>query len=238
MSQPDNPFVRGYQNLRIERKVLITYEVDSPPVRLSLHASQAHLPDEQIETFPCAFNAEFAIIIEGQSTPEALQAQCHTEGIVITVLYAIVAEDFYGNPVLIGDRYHLEAAQETVRRLSFETGHYSRCWEISSQHLLTIEAGDFLRRLASDVAPNVSLFSAFHVDYRTIGVKLWATPWTDAHLQSVEGFTAEQLLQKHRAEGLPEPLITILHLAALADVRILIFDPDAPTLTGLPNYER
>ena len=29
----------------------------------------------------------------------------------------------------------------------------------------------------------------------------------------------------------------VLHLAALADVRILIFDSDAPTLEGLPLYD-
>jgi hypothetical protein len=36
---------------------------------------------------------------------------------------------------------------------------------------------------------------------------------------------------------MPESLVNVLLLAALADVRILIFDADAPVLDGLPLYE-
>ena len=64
-----------------------------------------------------------------------------------------------------------------------------------------------------------------------------ATPWTDANLQYVEGITAEQLRREHQDKGMPESLLEVLHLAALADVRVLIFDADAPVLDGLPLYE-
>ena len=39
------------------------------------------------------------------------------------------------------------------------------------------------------------------------------------------------------AAGLPGSLVNVLHLAALADTRILIFDPDAPALEGLPLHD-
>lgn len=64
-------------------------------------------------------------------------------------------------------------------------------------------------------------------------MKLIATPWTDANLQHVEGISAKQLRQEHRAKGMPESLVEVLHLAALADVRMLVFDADARILQGL-----
>lgn len=232
MSPKSNPFLRGYRNLSIDRALCITYEDDCPPVWRPLHPSQAHLPDDQVARFPCVFNNDFALITEGQDIPEDLEAQCQTEGVVRTVVYAVSGDDF-GQPVHVGDTYSAEAAREVVRRLSFETGFYSRCWEISSAHL-TAEAGRFLAELADIATPSGFLFVAFRIPYSpTIGVKLIATPWTDANRQHVEGITAEELRQEHRAKGMPESLVEVLHLAALADVRMLVFDADARILQGL-----
>ncbi len=236
MSPDSNPFLRGYQNLHIDRSLCITYEDDSPPVWRPLHPSQAHLTDDQVARFPCIFSNDFALITEGQDIPEDLEAQCRTEGVVRTVVYAVSGDDF-GQPVHVGDTYSEEAAREVVRRLSFETGFYSRCWEISSAHL-TAEAGCFLAELADIATPSGFLFVAFRIPYSpAIGVKLIATPWTDANLQLVEGITAGQLRQEHRVKGMPESLVEVLHLAALADVRMLVFDADASVLDGLPLYE-
>lgn len=236
MSPNSNPFLRGYQNLSIDRTFCITYEDDCPPVWRPLHPSQAHLPDDLIALFPCVFSNDFALITEGQDLPEDLEVQCQTEGVVRTVVYAVSGDDS-GQPVHVGDTYSEEAAREVVRRLSFETGFYSRCWEISSGHL-TPEAGRFLAELADIARPSGFLFVAFRIPYSpAIGVKLIATPWTDANLQHVEGISAEQLRQEHRAKGMPESLVEVLHLAALADVRMLVFDADAPVLDGLPLYE-
>ena len=236
MSPNSNPFLRGYRNLSIDRSVCITYEDDCPPIWRPLHPSQAHLPDDQVALFPCVFNNDFALITEGQDIPNDLEAQCQTEGVVRTVVYAVSGDDF-DQPVHVGDTYSEEAAREVVRRLRFETGFYSRCWEISSAHL-TPEAGRFLAELADIATPSGFLFVAFRIPYSpAIGVKLIATPWTDANLQHVEGISAEQLRQEHRAKGMPESLVEALHLAALADVRILVFDADANVLDGLPLYD-
>ena len=235
MSPNSNPFLRGYQKLRIDRSLCITFEDDCPPVWRSLHPNQAHLTDDQVALFPCVFNNDFALITEGQVIPGDLEAQCQSEGVVRTVVYAISGDDF-GQPVDVGDTYSEEAAREVVRRLSFETGFYSRCWEISSAHL-TADAGRFLADLADIATPSGFLFVAFRIPYSpAIGVKLIATPWTDANLQHVEGISTEELRQEHRAKGVPESLVEVLHLAALADVRLLIFDADAPVLDGLTLY--
>ncbi|KQB59107.1 MULTISPECIES: hypothetical protein [Betaproteobacteria] len=235
MHPDSNPFLRGYQKLRIDRSLYITYEDDCPPVWRLLHPSQAHLPDEQVALFPCIFNSDYALITEGQDLPEDLEVQCQTEGVVRTVVYAISGDDS-GQPVHVGDTYSEEAAREVVRRLSFETGFYSRCWEISSAHL-TAETGRFLAELADIATPSGFLFIAFRIPYSpAIGVKLIATPWTDANLQLIEGITAEQLRQEHRNKGMPESLVEVLHLAAVADARMLVFDADAPILEGLTLY--
>ncbi|WP_269495572.1 DUF5983 family protein [Castellaniella sp. S9] len=237
MTKIVNPFARGYQNLRIIRTLLITYHERCSPVWRPLHDSQVHLSDEQIALFPCLSCQDFAIITVDQDVPKELKAQCQAEGFVSAVVYAIVADDFDGEPVQVGDTYSEEAAREVVRRLKFETGVYSRAWEISTAHI-TEQSQRYLRDLADIATPTGFMFIAFRVPYSpAIGVKLIATPWTDENLRSIEEITAEQLRQEHLSKGMPEELMRVLHLAAKADVRILIFDADAPELDGLPVYE-
>ncbi|GEM_PF-3290404 len=75
LSHP-NPFLRGYQNLRISRSLFITYQDDCPPAWRPVHPSQAHLSDGQVARFPCIFSEDFALITEGQEIPDDLVAQC------------------------------------------------------------------------------------------------------------------------------------------------------------------
>jgi hypothetical protein len=75
-----------------------------------------------------------------------------------------------------------------VHRLSFETGHYSRTWEISTAHL-TEEALRYLERRASnfDFKPTGLLFEPFTLpDCNGVGCKLIGTPWTDDNLEKIE----------------------------------------------------
>ena len=234
MSESNNPFIRGYRNLHIIRTLLITCEDDEPPVWRVLHASQAHLPGDQAAQFPCLVGKDFALITEGQDVPPELEALCPADGIVRSVVYAIEGEDFDGQRMLVGDTYSEEAAREAIQRLSFETGFYSRCWEISSAHIGR-ETGQYLAGLADLATPEAFLFIAFRIPYSpAIGIKLISTPWTDENLLHTEEITAEQLRQEHRNKGMPDDLANILDLAGQADVRILILDADAPVLPGLP----
>ena len=172
------------------------------------------------------------LITEDQVVPNELQAQCRSHGLARNVVYAVMAEED-GKPLHVGDTYSEEAAREVVRRLRYETGYYSRCWEISSAHI-SRETGQYLANLADLATPEAFLFIAFRIPYSpAIGVKLISTPWTDQHLQDVEGIAAEQLRQEHRSKGMPDELAQILELAGQADVRILILDADAPVLPGL-----
>jgi hypothetical protein len=104
---------------------------------------------------------------------------------------------------------------------------------ISTAHI-TEDANRYLEELADIATPTGFLFVAFRIPCSpALGVKLIATPWTDANLEYVEGISAEQLRQEHLSKGVPESLVEVLHLAALADVRMLVFDADAPELDGL-----
>jgi len=244
MSQNPNPFLRGYWNLKIVRTLSISHEDGSPHVWRNIHPSQHHLCDAALVSSPCIVTSDFAVVRTGtEPVGAALLAECDAgegvsgEGVVGAVVYAIHGDDFDGRPVHIGDTYSAEAAREVVQRLSFETGYYSRCWEISREHI-TVDSWHYLANLADIATPSGFLFVAFRIPYSpAVGVKLIATPWTDANLQHVEGITAEELRQEHRAKGVPESLVEVLHLAALADVRMLVFDADAPVLDGLTLYD-
>lgn len=121
-----------------------------------------------------------------------------------------------------------------VQQLTFETGHYSRCWEISTAHP-TNQASQFLADLADSGKPTGLMFDAFRVPgCFAVGCKLYCTPWTDQNLAAFDGSTATQLRVEQFDAGVPESLVRVLHFAALADTRLLIFDPDASELAGLP----
>ncbi|MBU9618745.1 MULTISPECIES: ABC transporter substrate-binding protein [Pseudomonadota] len=239
MSQKPNPFLRGYWNLKIVRTLCISYDDGSPHVWRNIHASQQHLSDEELVSSPCIVTSDFAVVRNGTEPVSIdLMAACDAlEGVVGAVVYAIHGDDLDGSPIHIGDTYSAEAAREVVQRLSFETGYYSRCWEISSAHI-SDETGQYLANLADLATPEAFLFIAFRVPYSpAIGIKLISTPWTDQNLEHAEGITAEQLRQEHRSKGMPDDLANILELAGQADVRILILDADAPALLGLPLAE-
>lgn len=236
MNIPRNPFVRGYYNVEIQRIVVINYDNDYPPTHLPLHLSQCHLSDEQIIHHACTFSDDFVLITEGQDVAPAIEALCAGISIVQNVVYGICSDD--GEKIVhMGDAYSLVSAQAVAHHLMFATGFYSRCWEISSAHL-PAEAMRYLNELIDSLVPWGLLFEVFRIPSSpALGIKLIATPWTDKNLRDVENITAEQLRQEHLDNGVPVVLINLLHQAALADVRILIFDADAPTLEGLKLYD-
>ncbi|WP_339420337.1 MULTISPECIES: DUF5983 family protein [unclassified Pseudomonas] len=236
--ETSNPFARGYDNLHIERLLQIAYANDCPPCIRPVHDAQSHLPDNALELFPCLFNDNFALISEGQSTPDEMNERFQSTGLVRQVIYAVTGE-MLNERHHVGDLYSLEEAQAMVHRLSFDTGHYSRAWEISAAHL-TDEA---LRHLESragnfDSKPTGLLFEPFALpDCNGVGCKLIGTPWTDDNLVKIEGNPYSSLRQEQLDAGTPDALVNVLYLAALADVRLLIFDPDAAVLDGLAIFD-
>ncbi|RCM97839.1 hypothetical protein PA17_01701 [Pseudomonas aeruginosa] len=136
--------------------------------------------------------------------------------------------------LVLGVQPTLEQAQGIVQLLSFETGYFSRCWEISAEHL----PEDVLNQLfliRTDLhALQLELFENTYQS--VIGCKLRNTPCTDQHLDLLNTCPAE-LRQQHLAYGLPAKFEGILRLAGQTDVRFLLFDPDAAFLDGLPVFK-
>ncbi|CAJ4018954.1 Uncharacterised protein [Burkholderia pseudomallei] len=235
MADHGNPFLRGYHALTVRRVLCITEDDDVPPCYRPLHISQEHLSDLAVQCHPCIFNADYALITEGQTIPDDLDAQCRQSGIVRTSVYEITGR--VGETLMhVGDVYTLEAARRTIEQIRFDTGVFSRCWEISSRHL-SEDGWRYLTRLADAGQPSGLLFEAFRIPAsHAIGCKLIATPWTDGHLRAVDVQTAAELREEHREARMPDTLIHLLHQAGEADVRILIFDADARPLHGLPLF--
>ena len=87
----NNPFVRGYDGLSVQRLLAISYDDDCPLTYLPLHPSQSNLPDSQIERRSCVFSDDFALITEDQAVPAELEAECRSHGEARTVVYAALA---------------------------------------------------------------------------------------------------------------------------------------------------
>jgi hypothetical protein len=223
-------FVRGYRNFSIDRVLMITDEDDRPPRYRPLHESQRHLRDDELEMLPCIFCDDFALVAVGQPVSRELQTQCPDSGVVRDILYQITADNF-GTPVHVGDLYFSSEAREVARSLTFDTGCFSRCWEISSRHLPR-KAFRYLQVLASEGSPPEVLFEAFHSG-RAVGCKLCCTPWRADLPPELEGTNSLELRHQQLLAGVPDSLVHVLHLAGVADTRILIFDPDAKVLPGL-----
>jgi hypothetical protein len=236
MTMPRNPFLRGYDKFESNRLLLVSRDEESR-FRLYrwLHPQQAGLADFQLIGIRCHFGEAFAVVAEHPPLPEDIVQQCSYTGSVLAVVHSITAEQV-GTWAHIGNAHSASAAQDVIRQLSFDTGHYSRCWEVSTKHL-TPTSLRWLNCCAEGSPPPGVLFQAFHIpgSRGAMGVRLQATPWTDAHLSHVLGpdVDAAYLRQSHELAKMPSNLINVLQLAALADTRLVIFDPDAPVLEGL-----
>lgn len=234
LTSTPNPFARGFHAFSCERVVQIHYDDQCPPCYRPLHTAQLELDDDHINGQACVFDDDCAVITEGQDVSGFLRMQLPADGVVTTVLYQVTAER-PGGSVHVGDLPSQEAAEHLMQQLSFATGHYSRSWEISSSHLPADEYA-YLEQLARSERPG-GFFECFPlVSNRSVGCKLYATPWQRSG--HVEGFgcSAADVCVRLLDEDIPPVLMTLLLLAGQADTRFLVFDPDAALLSGLPVF--
>jgi hypothetical protein len=90
--------------------------------------------------------------------------------------------------------------------------------------------------LGDPTSPTGALVEFFFLaDCEGVGCKLLSTPWTDENLES-HGLSSAELRQEQLNKGLPAELVDVLHLAAQAEVRLLVFDPFASVLEGLALF--
>jgi hypothetical protein len=238
MSQRDhppnnNPFVRGFQRLSVQRLVGISTDPGTPLLYLPLHPSQEHVQDADINQRPINYGNHFALHGSEPYASSCLLSSCQDIGWVQTVVYALITE-VDGKPIPVCDTYSSDAAQKLIQTISFDNGTFSRCWEISTAHVCQ-QSLSYLHGLTQTSRLCTKLFEVFRVPAgNLIGIKFLNTPWTDSNLQALEGKTAQDLRTEHERSGIPPMLLNVLHLAGEADVRFLFLDPDGFVLNGLP----
>ncbi|MDR2111605.1 MAG: ABC transporter substrate-binding protein, partial [Candidatus Accumulibacter sp.] len=237
MSLHNNPFIRGYWGLHVQRLLSIACK-EKRTARLALHPSQAHLPDCEVTQRSCLICNGYAISGTMENLSGELTAYCnrfgYEQGFVTNAHYTILADE-NGRSVRLGDAFSREQANEIVRRLTFQPGFFNRCWEISAKHLE--KAGmDYLKKRADEAEP-LDFFSAFHVGCDQIGVKLFNVDWSNANMRYAADTNAVEVFLAHLENGMPISLAKTLYLAGEADTRFLIFAHGAPELDGLPAYD-
>lgn len=230
-----SPFIRGYQDLYVRRELLVTYDDHFEPCYRQITAEQQDLADDQLIGHHSIFNETHALAVE----PETVTDDQHTlypgNGQVRAVVYAVRATE-NGEELHLGDTETLARAQGLLKRIQFETGFYSRDFEITSSHLPDDE-WDELQDLVQHADTHQLMFECFTLpDSDAVGFKLHGTPWTDEHLNNLEGFGLSTLQAKQHEEGFMPETIRVLGLAGQADVRILILDPNGCLLEGLPQF--
>lgn len=229
-----NPFLRGFQDLRYERVVQISYADDYPPCYRSLHPALNDLPDDSINYQPCLFDDDFAVITDGESVPKFVRMPYPADSTVSQVLYQVTGLH-HGKRQHVSDLPSEEAAQDLIDQLSFATGHYSRSWEISSAHL-PAEEFEFLRVCAWCRSPS-GFFECFELSSNNaVGCKLYSTPWLRNIATGGSYCCIEEVTARLRADHVPPVLLRLLLMAGEADTRLLIFDPDARLLPELPLF--
>jgi len=230
-----NPFIRGYQDLSIRRELLITYDEHFEPCYRQITAEQQNAADDQLVGHYSVFNETHALAIE----PEDVTTDQHTlypaNGQIRAVVYAVRATE-NGEEIHLGDTESRARAEGLLKRIQFETGFYSRAFEISSSHLPEDEWDD-LQDLVHRADTHQLMFECFTLpDSDALGFKLHGTPWTDEHLAYVCAGSLSEVKAAIEGQGFMPETIRLLGLAGQADVRILILDPNSCPLEGLPQF--
>lgn len=241
LNSPANPFTRGYKDYVITYLVSIVDTHTHKLQQLPLHDLQQDLDPSELVGETGSYCHDFVLLDNDPNIPENLWGKCNRTCVIVNIVYRVTASQHTSQVAChLGDFASKEEAQALIDNIAFKTGEYSRCWEISSSHLSQEAIEHLYQAIASQKDYDSLMFNLFvlpSVDSSCIAVKLLATPWTNRLLTYQFNLTVNHLRALQVAAGLPECFINILQLAAMADTRLLVFDPLARPLAGLPIYE-
>lgn len=243
-----NPFCKGYTNFSIELMVGICDEDINEFYRLPIHELHKDIDSSEIIGESALYCDDY-VLLDKDDNPKKLVAKCNL-GFIVDYAYRIRAnhQSNLAHYVYLGNHDSKEQAHSFIENITFNTGAYSRCYEISNVHLSVETLEALQQKLMVDLmlpqADDENLFQifSFHYPYGNvgqfcIGVKLIATPWNDKHLLQEINMTAQELYNQQVDAEIPMDFLNLIQLAGEADVRVLIFDPSAPKLEGLPIFE-
>lgn len=237
-----NPFERGCHSFKIERLAMI-YTNDLPWCLhyALIHPSHSSRKDFEFENQEAIFDDHHANL--ARCAEKSRLDECRYRGKFIKIIYRVLATQ-YASQVIVGETLGLIEAERMIYNIQIQTGHYNRCFEISSSHL---PANDLvcLRERASRLPAVIDspyLLDLFLInnDYKEgfdLGIRLNRTPWTEDQLTDKTKFQdIEEVKQFYLNEDLSPEFINLIIQAAQADVRFIIFSDNAPTLPKLATY--
>lgn len=237
-----NPFQQGFSDFKIERLAMV-YTQDLPWClhHASIHPSHEAMKDFEFENQEAVFDDHHVSLKRCAS--KARLDECRYRGQLIKIIYRVLATE-YASQVIIGQALSLLEAERMIYNIQIQTGHYNRCFEISSSHLPANDLRD-LKERAEEIPQIVDapfLLDLFLInnernDNFDLGIRLNRTPWTeDDLLQKVLCSGSTDLREDYLEDGLSTQLIDLLLLAGKADVRLIIFSDNAPILPRLATY--
>jgi hypothetical protein len=199
-------------------------------------ATQSQLEDSAFPSKFCKFNDVSAFVPELDQNPDEALSHFSVPGYIDKTVHSVFAVRG-DSDVLITDASSRQSAEDLIHQFSFQSGHYNRCWEINARHV-PYWARSWIKHYVEVMnQPSEVFFQAFVIPNArggsSFGFRFFNTPWTHEHLASL-GIDSRRLLEAQQIIDIPQPLIELLHLAAEANTHVLIFNPEAPLLAGLP----
>lgn len=237
-----NPLARGFCDITVTRLVILADRDDSSIHYLPLHPSQQNRDSSELVGELGFYNDEY-VVVEDYELSYQVAEYCNKDCLISQAVYRVEGQHVNkpGIKLHLGDFASAEEAQQLIDNITFVNGKYGQCWEINSCHITRID-NSFLAgacSLKQDFTGHLFELFEFPVNQRPcIGIKLIATPWTDLQLSTELQITYRDLYNRHKSLGLSDSFIELLHLAGKAGARILIIDPEAARIDGLPIYSR
>lgn len=239
-----NPLAIGYSKVTWKRLVRFVDNENVCIETLPLHPSQEDIDSSELLGEQGYFGEQYVVVDRSDTElTRAAQKACPSYCTIDCAVYRIEGVPF-DNPDSIhhiGDVDDLIEAQNVVKNLTSKSGRYGRIWEINSCHIPYVDyqilAGAYMHgNTYADCLFEVFPFPVNEIP--CVGIKLIGAPWNDETVKLNLDITYQDLYNRCLdLEGLSESFVELLHLAGKTDTRVLVLDPQAARIEGLPLYE-
>lgn len=239
-----NPLAIGYSQVNFKRLVRVVDTDCGSFEILPLHPSQNDIDSSDLSGEQGFYGKQYAVVDRSDTElTTAAQKACPWECTIDCAVYRIEGVPFSKPDSIhhIGDVYDLIEAQNVVTNLTSKSGRFGRIWEINNRHIPHEDYQTLCGELMLGHTYADCLFEVFPFpvnEFPCIGIKLIGTPWNAKNVNLELGITYQDLYNRCLdLEGLSDSFVELLHLAGTTDTRVLVLDPQAARIEGLPLYE-
>jgi hypothetical protein len=230
-----NPFDLGFTAPEIHRVLEIEINEFVSPLLRRVHPMQDNWFEDCFVGNPCHYSQTHAWTYTKRQEPEEeILRAMPDSGKVVGVRYALTARDRIEMEVNLGFYPTYGLALNALKRVNPERTPFARAWEITDRHLDKDDL-TFLKEKSGSGGKFYTVHSPLSLG--GIAVELIATPWTNANLNELFGLRVRDLVREQLQSGMPKNLLKILHLAARANIRYLIFRVGGVELSELEVFE-